>query len=228
MPTFFSRWAQCRVCEGNIERALGPLNRILVLRPDHDRVRFELAISKNRLGNSAGAAADLLDYLRSPNPDRDDTLRPSKIACNYVPGRVEEAVDLPAVQALDDDTKLSEVYPLLSDTDTALEWAIQVAHRMLANPVREMTEIAFLFVSLLMQARRWKEAIEFLQTKSIEALSGWELFAPDCLPAGRTTGNTEWRFMQASCWRELKLAIWSLTPNTHVGRSMVSEMSLTL
>ena len=170
-----SQVAQCRILEEEFHQAGALLDRVLVLNPNLP-VQFDRAMCNKRLGNTAGAVGDMLDFLRTPGLLRHKTLRALRELQNIEPGRLAEALDLPAVQSLDDLAML-DVFDLTWNTVEANDRCINLLRdRVVHDGNSEIRDKIFELTDRLIEDRRWQQAILLLEARRLEDLYPAEAF----------------------------------------------------
>ena len=168
------RAARCRQREGDFKAAVALLNRTLSVAPGMAKARYERGVGRAKLGDVSGAVDDLLDFLRTDMLSREKVLHALRTLHSIAPQEMPKALDLPVVRSLDDRTKLSEVCPLLTQSEVGLRWTIDVIHhtgvRIDSDSGRKIIP-AYLHLLYLLAARRWREVIESLEPEARDDLT---------------------------------------------------------
>ena len=131
---------------------------------------------KKRLGNTPSAVGEMFDFLRLPGVQPHETLRALQELQAIAPDRLPEALNLPAVQSLDDSAML-DVFNLTWNTLEAHNRCIKLlSDRIFKDGNSEIRDNIFELSDRLIKDRRWPQAILLLETRPLEDLYPAEAF----------------------------------------------------
>jgi MinD-like ATPase involved in chromosome partitioning or flagellar assembly len=173
---------------------IGRLDRVLALRPDHQRARYDRAQLKWRAGDVSGAVSDLFQYLRAHGLDSPHGLSALQDLRAAAPERLAEAVDCAVARGIAHETKYKLARSLAGTHQGALSWitgrvgtdstrARKETELMLARAVEflrgylvDETDTAkratatFLLQSYLIRSHRWREVVDLYHTSKADAV----------------------------------------------------------
>jgi MinD-like ATPase involved in chromosome partitioning or flagellar assembly len=160
--------------------ALGLLDRVLTLKPDHLGALLERARLRRRMGDAPGAAADLFQYLRSHGLESSEGWTALQNLREAAPDRLLEAVDCAVARGIATENKY-KLARFLAETDAGLPRAIELMRDYLADAsnTEPKANAAFFLQSYLIRSRRWGEVIASYESAAHagdKALSWLELF----------------------------------------------------
>jgi tetratricopeptide (TPR) repeat protein len=149
--------AECRMLGYDFHEALDVLNRALVVQPYLAQALFDRAACHHRLGNTADAAADLMNYCQLGGLESRAVVSALRQLSAMAPEKVPEAVELPAVRGLPRGGILA-VAEILAERDEGLPQAVQIVREYGGGSDAGRS----LLFRYLMRLHRWREAIEIL------------------------------------------------------------------
>jgi tetratricopeptide (TPR) repeat protein len=122
-PEVLIKLAECREREKEIKKACAVLDRVLKIQPDSAQAVSKRAEYRIRLGDTLGAAEDLVRLLQLPGLEGHSVVAALGQLQAIAPNRVDEAAVLPAVQQLPPPWK-GEVAKMLA------EWKFEDAKKL--------------------------------------------------------------------------------------------------